>query len=61
MAASIELSPDIRQRTDKLGVRDVGLFEHAVVMRADQKVGDMLLKREFERFPALGNDQGFRG
>jgi hypothetical protein len=61
MAASIELSPNIRQRTDKLGVRDVSLFEQTVVVHADHKVGDMLLKRELKQFPAFGNDQGFRG
>lgn len=43
-----------------LGVRDVGLFEHAIPMFADEEVRDMLLERQFRGFllPGHGHSSG---
>ena len=34
---------------EMLGVRDVGLFEHAILVLADKEIRDVLLKGEFGR------------
>src|SRR3990172_6464723 len=57
----VEKGPELVFGGAVLGIRDVSLFEYAAVVHADQKVGDMLLKREVGRFPTLRHGQGFRG
>ena len=41
------------------GVGDVGLFEHAIPVLADEVIRDVLLKRQLRRFLALGHGQAF--
>ena len=45
----VEKGPELVLGDAVLGVRDVGLFEHAVAVHADQEVRDVLLKGQLRR------------
>jgi len=40
-----------------LGVGDIGLLEHPILVLPHQEIRDVLLKRKFRRFLALGHAQ----
>ena len=52
-----EKRPQVVFGDEMLGVRDVGLFEHAILVLADKELRDVLLKRQLRRFLALGHGQ----
>ena len=46
----LEEGPELIFGDEMLGVRDVGLFEHAIPVLADEEIRDVLLKRQFRGF-----------
>lgn len=52
-----EENPELVFSDEVLGVRDVGLFEHAVTVLADEKILDVLLKGQLGGFLSLGHGQ----
>ena len=50
-----EKGPELVFGDEMLGVRDVGLFEHAILVLADEKIRDVLLKRQLRGLLALSH------
>ena len=53
----VEEGPESIFGDEMLGVRDIGLFEHAILVLAHQEIRDVLLKGKLRRFLALGHAQ----
>jgi hypothetical protein len=53
-----EESPEMVFGDEMLGVRNVRLFEHAILVLADEVIRDVLLKRQLGWFLTLGHVQG---
>ena len=53
----VEKGPELVFGDAVLGVRDVGLFEHAIAVLADEEVRDVLLKGQLRGFFASGHGQ----
>ncbi len=49
----LEKGPELIFGDEMLGVRDVGLFEHAILVLADEVIRDVLLKRQLRGFLVL--------
>ena len=48
--SGFEEGPEVVFRDAMLGVRDVGLFQHAILVLADEVIRDVLLKGQFRSF-----------
>ena len=54
-----EKGPELVFGDAVLGVRDVGLFEHAILVLADEEIRDVLLKGQFRGLLLLRHGQSF--
>ena len=54
-----EEGPELVFGDEMLGVRDVGLFEHAILVHADKEIRNVLLEGQLGGFFSLGHCQSF--